>query len=137
MITGGYLLFVSYISLLAGMKVQMEQHAEPLIDPERLQELIPKSSALNTKHGDHEMCNATNSTRNTPQVQISTQTGLRSRPSREKNESLAELLLAIVDAELSQCVLGVVWDSGFSNSVIVDSLSLLPNIKQVIMMYNT
>ncbi|KAK8397137.1 hypothetical protein O3P69_004672 [Scylla paramamosain] len=42
------------------------------------------------------------------------------------------LLLSIIRAELSQCILAIVWDSALAGSPIVDSLSRLPNVKQVV-----
>ena len=46
-------------------------------------------------------------------------------------EALTTLLLSIVNVELSQCVLGIVWDSSFIRSTIIDSLSHLHHAKQV------
>ena len=46
-------------------------------------------------------------------------------------EALTTLLVSIVNAELSQCVLGIVWDSSLIGSTIIDSLSHLPHAKQV------
>ena len=47
------------------------------------------------------------------------------------SQVLTTLLLSIIRAELSQCILGIVWDSVFAGSGIINSLSLLPNVKQV------
>lgn len=49
-------------------------------------------------------------------------------------ETLSTLLLAIVKNQLYPCVLGIVWDSSFEGSTIVDQLSQLPTAKQVILL---
>ena len=46
-------------------------------------------------------------------------------------EALTTLLVSIVNAELSQCVLGIVWDSSLIGTTIINSLSHLPHAKQV------
>ena len=47
------------------------------------------------------------------------------------SETLLSLLLGIIKAELSQCILTIIWDSSLVGSIITETLSFLPNIKQV------
>lgn len=47
------------------------------------------------------------------------------------SEALLTLVVGIIKAELSQCILAIVWDSVLVGSVIIESLSSLPNVKQV------
>ena len=50
--------------------------------------------------------------------------------SKEKEE-LASLLIGIITTQLTQCVLAIVWDSVLAESLLTDSILLLPNVKQV------
>lgn len=118
------LLFVGCIPLLVSTKALTEPHKALSINSDRMQSLIPECSAA------HNLLNEDDSS----QTAISSPTPGTRWFSKEESDALAKLLLAIVKAELSQCVLAIVWDSGFSGSVITDRLSLLPNIKQVIIM---
>ncbi|XP_063847767.1 probable glutamate receptor [Scylla paramamosain] len=48
------------------------------------------------------------------------------------SEALLTLMLGIIRAELSQCILTIVWDAVLADSVITESLSRLPNVKQIV-----
>ncbi|MPC78576.1 hypothetical protein E2C01_073066 [Portunus trituberculatus] len=48
------------------------------------------------------------------------------------SEALSKLLVGIIRAELSQCILAIVWDLFFEGSTLIDTLSHLPNVKQVV-----
>lgn len=129
------LLFVGGVPLLASTKVPTEQSARaPSLGPKPLQSLVSECSASHYIYDEEDAsCDTHEPTVPSPQPPIFTSNRAASRFSEEESGALVQLLLAIVGAELSECVLGIVWDSGFSGSVVVDRLSLLPNIKQVLM----
>lgn len=120
MIMGKILLFVGCIPLLASTKEPTEQHTSKALSTDRglMRSLVSE-------------CFAAHNEDNSSQTVISSTAPVTRWFSREESDALAQLLLAIVKAELSQCVLGIVWDFNFKGSVIIDRLSLLPNMKQV------
>lgn len=134
MIRSIWLLFAGGLPLLVCMKEPTEQHAQALSKP--LQSTVSECSAPHYLHDEgSSLCIATRPVISPLQTRISTPSRTADGFSKKENEALTKLLLAIVETELSQCVLAIMWDSGFSESVTVDRLSLLPNVKQVFMMY--
>lgn len=53
-------------------------------------------------------------------------------PYMREDESLAQLVSVMVQQELSQCVLVVAADDGFTTSLVMDRLLRLPNPRQVL-----
>lgn len=120
--TWKYFLFLGFTPLLASMKAPAKQHKGALSDNNTnlMQYLVPECYGQQYLHNENE----------SPRRQRVSFRQL-TRFSKEENEDLTKLLLDIVKAELSQCILGIVWDSAFTGSTIIDRLSLLPNVKQV------
>lgn len=137
--TGRRLLFLGCVPLLVSLTVPSERHAGALsTKTDHLQSSLPECSARDHPYEQGYMpCVVTEPTVSFTHMRISTLNRVPSRLSREESKSITMLLQAIVGDELSQCVLGIVWDQSFSGSEIVDQLSLLPNIKQVLVMYSS
>ena len=128
--TSRCLLLVCFASLVAGTKLPKERQTISTSDP--LQQFIPRRSASRPFYDENGVLwEANELQKNSLKPGISSPAQVMGGLTTEDIEDLSTLLLAIVGAELSHCVLGIVWDSGFGGSMVVDRLSLLPNVKQV------